>query len=156
MKLIRTGWLLGLMLLAGLATAAGDLYAFRSPQQEQQFHRLTRQLRCPKCQNNSIADSGSIIAADMRQKVYELLQQGKSEQQIIDYMVARYGNFVTYDPPLTPSTVILWLGPILLLLIGLGIVMRLARRRLPAEVSPDAIATGTDAASLPDTDKESS
>ncbi|ECJ2281575.1 cytochrome c-type biogenesis protein CcmH, partial [Salmonella enterica subsp. salamae] len=101
--------LLALMLvMAAPARAAADVMPFKDEAQEQQFRQLTEQLRCPKCQNNSIADSNAMIATDMRRKVYDLMQAGKSRQDIIDYMVARYGNFVTYDPPLTPLTVLLW------------------------------------------------
>ncbi|MBV4411855.1 cytochrome c-type biogenesis protein CcmH [Enterobacteriaceae bacterium YMB-R22] len=111
------------------ALAAIDTYAFKDEAQEQQFRQLTEQLRCPKCQNNSIADSNAMIASDMRQKVYELQQQGQSKQQIIDYMVARYGHFVTYDPPLTPSTLILWLLPALFIAGGAWVIVARARGR---------------------------
>lgn len=96
--------LLGLILSWGVL-ATIDTYRFSSVEQEQQYRALTEQLRCPKCQNNSIADSNATIAADMRAKVYELMQQGYSKQQIVDYMVARYGNFVTYEPPVTAATI---------------------------------------------------
>ncbi|MGL5364657.1 MAG: cytochrome c-type biogenesis protein, partial [Plesiomonas shigelloides] len=74
-------------------------------------------------------DSNAIIAEDMRQKVYELMQQGYNKQQVVDYMVTRYGNFVTYDPPLTASTLILWLGPLLVLLGGAFIIFRQTAKR---------------------------
>lgn len=121
------------LILSWSAFAAIDTYTFSSVAQEQQYRELTEQLRCPKCQNNSIADSNAIIAADMRGKVYELQQQGKSKQQIIDYMVARYGNFVTYEPPVTPATLILWVGPALFVLIGAAVVILRARRRVEKE-----------------------
>lgn len=124
-------------LLSWSAAAAIDTYKFNSLEQEQQYRQLTEQLRCPKCQNNSIADSNAIIAADMRTKVYELLMQGQNKQQIIDYMVARYGNFVTYQPPVTPATLILWLGPLLFVLIGGTVVIRRTRHR---RVEPDSAA----------------
>ena len=110
------------------AAAAIDTWQFKDEAQEQQFRTLTEELRCPKCQNNSIADSNAMIAHDMRQKVYELMQQGQSRQQIIDYMVARYGNFVTYEPPVTPSTIILWLLPALFILGGGLVIWRSSRR----------------------------
>ncbi|EAZ3043875.1 cytochrome c-type biogenesis protein CcmH, partial [Salmonella enterica] len=100
------------LVMAAPARATTDVMPFRNEAQEQQFRQLTEQLRCPKCQNNSIADSNAMIATDMRRKVYDLMQEGKSRQEIIDYMVARYGNFVTYDPPLTPLTVLLWVLPL--------------------------------------------
>jgi len=123
------------MLIAGLLLttsvwAAIDTYHFSSVEQEEQYRQLTQSLRCPKCQNNSIADSSAMIAADMREKVYQLMEQGQSRQQIIDYMVARYGNFVTYEPPVTPSTLILWLGP-LLFVIGGGVVIFFRAKRQP-------------------------
>ncbi|CNE10399.1 cytochrome c-type biogenesis protein CcmH [Yersinia nurmii] len=117
------------MLLSWAAFAAIDTYQFSSVQQEQQYRELTEQLRCPKCQNNSIADSNAIIAADMRNKVYELMRQGKTKPEIIDYMVARYGNFVTYEPPVTAATLILWVGPALFVLIGGAVVILRGRRR---------------------------
>ncbi|MBV7388816.1 cytochrome c-type biogenesis protein CcmH [Pasteurellaceae bacterium TAE3-ERU1] len=113
-----------LLLFAVQANGAIDALQFSSPAQEEAYHQLTEQLRCPQCQNNSIADSNATIANDMRAKVFELLEQGKSKQEIVDYMVARYGHFVTYDPPLTLSTVLLWLLPVVLLLIGLGLFFK--------------------------------
>ena len=113
-------FLLGVLMLmiSGSALATIDVLQFKDEAQEQQFRQLTEELRCPKCQNNSIADSNSMIATDLRQKVYELMQEGKSKKEIVDYMVARYGNFVTYDPPLTPLTVLLWVLPVLALAVG--------------------------------------
>lgn len=124
-----------IMLLAGLlfslsALAAIDTWQFDSAEQEQQYRELTSSLRCPKCQNNSIADSNAMIAADMRLKVYQLLKQGQSEAQITQYMIDRYGHFVTYQPPVTPSTLILWAGPLLFIIAG-GLVIFLRSRRQP-------------------------
>jgi len=118
---------LGLMLRVS-AFAAIDTYQFASPEQEQAYRDITAQLRCPKCQNTNIAASDSIIAADMRTKVFQLLKEGQDRQQIVAYMVARYGNFVTYEPPVTPSTLILWLGPVLVVLIGGAMIFMRARR----------------------------
>lgn len=126
------------LLLAFSAWAAIDTYQFKDEAQEQQFRQLTEQLRCPKCQNNSIADSNAMIAADMRQKVYELMQQGQSKQQIIDYMVARYGHFMTYEPPVTPGTIILWLLPALFVLGGAVIIVRRSRKRAVSAALTDA------------------
>lgn len=129
-----------LLILCGLVFsfslwAAIDTYQFDSVAQEEQYRDLTGSLRCPKCQNNSIADSNAMIAADMRLKVYELMKQGQSRQQIIDYMVARYGNFVTYEPPVTPSTLILWVGPALFALLGgLTIILRSRQRKTRSEL----------------------
>ncbi|MGK3141418.1 cytochrome c-type biogenesis protein [Pantoea sp. C2G6] len=117
------------LLLSGSLWATIDTLQFDSVAQEEQYRDLTASLRCPKCQNNSIADSNAMIAADMRLKVYQLMKQGQSRQQIIDYMVARYGNFVSYSPPVTPSTLILWVGPALFVLLGGCIIILRSRRR---------------------------
>ncbi|KXJ58209.1 MAG: cytochrome C biogenesis protein [Alteromonas sp. Nap_26] len=104
--------------------AVEDKYDFDSPQQRESFLQLTAELRCPMCQNQNIADSDAMIAHDMRRKVYSLLKQGKSEQEVIDYMKARYGDFVHYKPPVTLATLWLWLGPVFFILIALIVVIR--------------------------------
>ncbi|EAM7553635.1 cytochrome c-type biogenesis protein CcmH, partial [Salmonella enterica] len=116
--------------------ATTDVMPFKDEAQEQQFRQLTEQLRCPKCQNNSIADSNAMIATDMRRRVYDLMQEGKSRQEIIDYMVARYGNFVTYDPPLTPLTVLLWVLPLAAIVAGGWIIVARTRRRVRLRREP--------------------
>ncbi len=117
------------MLAAALpVSAAIDVYEFKTLEQEQAFHNLTATLRCPKCQNNTIADSNAELAKDMRQKAFDLLSEGKSEQDVVDYMIARYGNFVTYDPPLMLSTIILWAGPLLFVLIGFTVLVMRSRK----------------------------
>ncbi|SUG03205.1 cytochrome c-type biogenesis protein CcmH [Salmonella enterica subsp. enterica serovar Pullorum] len=122
-----------------LSLSDSDVMPFKDEAQEQQFRQLTEQLRCPKCQNNSIADSNAMIATDMRRRVYDLMQEGKSRQEIIDYMVARYGNFVTYDPPLTPLTVLLWVLPLAAIVAGGWIIVARTRRRvrLRRQLRPD-------------------
>ncbi|MCH5050401.1 MULTISPECIES: cytochrome c-type biogenesis protein [Pectobacterium] len=119
---------LSALLLSFSVLASSEVLRFDNDTQEQQFRELTMQLRCPKCQNNSIADSNSMIASDMRQKVYELMQQGQTKEQVVDYMVDRYGYFVTYEPPITPFTVLLWLLPALFLVVGSWVIIRRARR----------------------------
>ncbi|SQI38414.1 Cytochrome c-type biogenesis protein CcmH precursor [Leminorella richardii] len=117
------------MLMAFSVHAAIDTYNFKSVEEEQQFRELTGQLRCPKCQNNSIADSNAPIATDMRNKVFELMEQGQSQQQIVNYMVDRYGNFVTYEPPVTAATIILWVVPALCVVFGAIAIVMMSRRR---------------------------
>lgn len=103
---------------SSLAYSAIDTFEFDNVAQEQLFYDLSKQLRCPKCQNQNIADSNAQLAKDLRNKTYELVRQGKSEQQVIDYMVARFGNFVRYDPPMTPATIFLWIGPLIFILLA--------------------------------------
>lgn len=133
-----------LMLLALVLFSAGvqadniDTYSFATVAQEQQYRQLTASLRCPKCQNNSIADSNAMIAGDMRLKVYQLLQAGQTPEQVKAYMVARYGNFVSYQPPVTPSTLILWAGPALFVIIGaLVIILRSRKRAVRVELDAE-------------------
>ncbi|QLB20643.1 cystathionine gamma-synthase [Vespertiliibacter pulmonis] len=123
-------WLL-LLLLPTLSIATIEPQQFDSPQQEADYRALIQELRCPQCQNNNIADSNATIAEDMRYKSLELLKQGKNKEEVIHYMVERYGNFVTYDPPITPATIFLWLMP--LLLISIGILIMASRRKLATQ-----------------------
>lgn len=111
------------------AMAAIDVYEFSDPKQEAVFHELTKELRCPKCQNQDISDSESELAKDLRDKAYGMLIEGKSKQEVIDYMVARYGNFILYKPPVMASTLILWISPILVVLIGFIIVVVRTRNK---------------------------
>lgn len=119
------------------ASAAIDVYEFESAEQEKAFQNLTATLRCPKCQNNTIADSNAELAKDMRQKAYDMLSEGKSEQDVVDYMIARYGNFVTYDPPLMLSTIILWAGPLLFVLIGFTVLVMRSRKTADKQAAPE-------------------
>ncbi|MFR9718072.1 cytochrome c-type biogenesis protein [Aeromonas diversa] len=117
--------------LLGMSTAARadiDVYNFDSDAQEQTFRELTKELRCPKCQNQDIADSNAGLAKDLRDKTYQMVRAGKSKEEVVDYMVARYGNFILYDPPLMASTLILWAGPFAVILIGVMVVVRRSRR----------------------------
>ncbi|MDA9556826.1 cytochrome c-type biogenesis protein CcmH [Vibrio sp.] len=122
--------LLLLLLSLGSASAfsAIQVYEFESLEQEAQFKELIHTLRCPKCQNNTIGDSDAELAQDLRQKVYDMTVQGQSKDDVVDYMKARYGNFVTYDPPFTVSTAILWLGPIFILLTGFSLIILRSRK----------------------------
>lgn len=125
-----------LLLIAAQAQAVQETLTFASEQQEAQYRQLTAQLRCPQCQNTSIADSGSPVAADLRLKVYGLLQAGKTPDQIVDFMVARYGNFISYDPPLTPLTLLLWLLPLAAMVGGGGAIYARSRRRGARATAP--------------------
>jgi cytochrome c-type biogenesis protein CcmH len=104
---------------------------------EVQVQRLSSQLRCLVCQNQTLADSHAALAQDLVQEIREMAAKGMSDQEIIDYLVARYGDFVRYRPPLKASTVLLWLGPFALLLIGgFGLFFQLRRRQSMAGVAP--------------------
>lgn len=145
---MKTTWLfLTALLFSSVAFSAIDALNFSSPQQESDYHQLTQSLRCPQCQNNNIADSNATIAVDMRGKVFELLQEGKSKNDVVDYMVARYGNFVTYDPPITASTLVLWIAPLLLVLLGVVFLLR-RKPKTQSAVKSQEILTDEDNARL--------
>lgn len=118
-----------LLLLPGLSQAAIDAYEFSDEQNEKRFQQLTNELRCPKCQNQNIADSDAPLAADLRREVYRMLEQGESDEQIIDFMVTRYGDFVLYRPRVNEVTWLLWYGPFVLLGTGLLVVVLISRNR---------------------------
>lgn len=109
-------------------TDAAPLH-FRDAAEEARFHALTTQLRCVMCQNQSLADSNALIALQLRREVLDLMRQGKSDDEIKAYLVQRYGEFVLYKPRLETGTLLLWLGPALVLLAGAGVVVALVRRR---------------------------
>ena len=137
---MKKTWLfLTALLFSSMAFSAIDALNFTSPQQESDYHQLTQSLRCPQCQNNNIADSNATIAVDMRGKVFELLQEGKSKNDVVDYMVARYGNFVTSDPPMTASTLVLWIAPLLLVLLGVVFLLRRKPKAQSAVKSQDVL-----------------
>ena len=124
----------------GIAHAAIDAYTFQDEAERARYAELTRELRCPKCQNQDIADSNAPIAADLRKEIYRMLGEGQSNQQIIDFMVDRYGEFVRYKPELNAHTWLLWFGPAGLLLGGvllIGVIV--ARRRRQRDDSDDVL-----------------
>lgn len=126
-----------LLMLVGMAHAAIDTYEFASEAERARYRQLTEELRCPKCQNQNIADSDAPIAMDLRAEIYRKLEAGDSNAQIIDYLVARYGDFVLYKPPVTRRTLLLWYGPAALLVGGfmlVGVIV-LRRRKAGVEVS---------------------
>lgn len=145
---MKKTWLfLTAFLFSSVAFSAIDALNFSSPQQESDYHQLTQSLRCPQCQNNNIADSNATIAVDMRGKVFELLQEGKSKNDVVDYMVARYGNFVTYDPPIIASTLVLWIAPLLLVLLGVVFLLR-RKPKTQSAVKSQEVLTDEDNARL--------
>ena len=111
------------------AHAAIDVYDFDSPQQEAQYRGLIEELRCPKCQNQNLAGSDAPIAQDLKQKTYDMIKEGRSDGEIRAYMQERYGDFITYKPPVRPSTWILWFFPPLLLIVLLIGLCWQSRRR---------------------------
>ena len=121
---------IALLMLGGLAHAqAIEPMPFANHAQELRFQHLTHQLRCPMCQNETLADSNAPIARDLRNQIFKLMQQGKSDDEIKQYLVDRYSDFVLYDPPVKSSTLLLWFGPLAILLAGAAVVVVTVRRR---------------------------
>jgi cytochrome c-type biogenesis protein CcmH len=117
-----------LLLLSPLANAL-DTYQFSDPEQQESYDTLVSELRCLVCQNQTIGDSNADLAADLRRQVHEMLQQGKSRDEILQFMTERYGDFVLYNPPLKAKTSLLWLGPVAFLIIGVLAVLLFIRRK---------------------------
>lgn len=128
MRQLIQGVLLALC-LAGGAQAAIDAYEFKDEAERERYRTLVEELRCPKCQNQNIADSNAPIAMDLRREIYRMLGEGQSNEQIIDYLVARYGDFVRYKPPVNAKTLVLWYGPVALLVLGCGVLAVILMRR---------------------------
>ncbi|MGK9064936.1 cytochrome c-type biogenesis protein [Stutzerimonas chloritidismutans] len=129
MKMFFHALLLAVAMI-GSAHAAIDAYEFKSEAERERYRTLVEELRCPKCQNQNIADSNAPIAMDLRREIYRMLEEGQSNEQIVEYLVDRYGDFVRYKPPVNAKTLVLWYGPVVLLVIGfvvLGLI--LVRRR---------------------------
>jgi cytochrome c-type biogenesis protein CcmH len=109
------------------ANAAIEVYQFDNDSQQERFNNLSDQLRCPMCLNSNLSGSDAPIAADLRAEIYEQILDGRSNDQIIEFMTQRYGDFINYRPPLNSGTFLLWFGPIFLLLAGLLIVWRMGK-----------------------------
>ncbi len=130
---------LGLLLWSLGAAAVIETYEFSDPQLQERYQDLSEELRCPKCQNQNIADSNAPIAQDLRKQLYQQLEEGATDEEILEYMVARYGEFVRYRPKFTGATAVLWLAPALLLLLGVVIVVMTLRKRRDAPAIGQAL-----------------
>jgi len=126
------------------ALAAIEEYAFDTDQQEDRFKKLTYELRCPKCLNSNLAGSDAPIAADLRAEIYDQIREGRTNDEIIEFMSSRYGDFILYRPRLTAATFFLWFAPAFLLLAGLVIARRMIANSQQAEVQNDAPLTSSE------------
>lgn len=135
MKRLIHAALLGLALVTS-AQGAIDTYEFRDEAERERYRTLTEELRCPKCQNQNISDSNAPIAMDLRQEIFRMLEEGQSNEQIVDYLVERYGDFVRYKPPMNAKTMLLWYGPVALLVLGFGVLAVILVRRRRVEKAP--------------------
>jgi cytochrome c-type biogenesis protein CcmH len=127
---------LAVILLASLLAGAQAREAVPmadDPAVEQRLVAIADELRCLVCQNESLAGSRAPLAMDLRREIRKLIQAGKTDAEILEFLVARYGDFVRYRPPFRPSTWLLWTGPFLFMVLGIGVLVRTVRRRPPAE-----------------------
>ncbi|BAU75657.1 cytochrome c-type biogenesis protein [Metapseudomonas furukawaii] len=143
MKRLFAALVLGLA-LTGIARAAIDTYEFKDEAERERFRVLTEELRCPKCQNQNIADSNAPIATDLRREIFRMLEEGRSNDEIVDFLVARYGDFVRYNPPVNARTLLLWYGPAGLLVGGLLVLAVIVVRRRKVENSPSQVLLSAD------------
>jgi cytochrome c-type biogenesis protein CcmH len=131
-KGVLNKFILIISLLISSQVFAIDDHQLPDPEQQKTYELINSELRCLVCQNQTIADSNAELAGDLRRQVYEMLQQGKSKDEIVQFMTERYGDFVLYNPPLKTKTALLWLGPIAFLMIGFVIIFWVIRRKKKA------------------------
>jgi len=130
MKALATAGLLTGAIALGTAQAFTlEEFTFEDQAKTHEFRDLVGKLRCLVCQNESLAGSQASVAQDLRKEVYHMMQEGKSRQEVIDFLVERYGDFVLYDPPIKPSTYVLWFGPFLFVGFGAFLLLRTLQRK---------------------------
>jgi cytochrome c-type biogenesis protein CcmH len=118
------------LFMASSAWSAIDAFEFDSEVDRQRYLSFIEEMRCPKCQNQNLSGSDSPIASDLRRELYVLIQDGRSDKEIIDFMVERYGEYILYRPRLNSATVLLWFGPVVLLIIAIvALIMVVLKRR---------------------------
>lgn len=128
-RTLHTLWLLAALLLTGFASAAQDTYKFDNEVDRKRFQSFLEEMRCPMCQNQNLADSDSSISGDLRREIYEMIQDDRSDKEIVDALVDSYGQYILYKPPLNASTWALWFGPVVIFLIGVVVLIWIAVRR---------------------------
>ncbi len=133
--------LLPVLLLMAVTTLARadveNVYDFENLSQEQRFQKLTEELRCPKCQNQNIADSAAPIARDMREEVHRMIREGASNDEVVDALVARFGEFILYKPRVEKRTLLLWATPALAVFVGvLAVLVVVIRSRRSGNTEP--------------------
>lgn len=127
--LVNLGFACVLLFTLSVNATPVDTYEFKSMDNQQRAVALAHELRCPQCQNQDLVDSNSPVARDLRLEVYKMVDAGQSDDEIIQFMTSRYGDFVLYKPKLESKTYVLWLGPFILLLIGLMIGFVFVRKQ---------------------------
>jgi len=129
-----------LFALASPAMAIDTDKAFDDPGLQARYEHIIEEVRCLKCQNQSIKDSNAFLAGDLRREIRRMLSEGKTDEEIYDFLVARYGEFALYRPRMSGKTLVLWIAPILLLLAGGFVLVNILRRRMAMPIDSDAAA----------------
>lgn len=130
--------LCGLLLAPAMAVAIDTGKAFDDPELQARYENIIEEVRCLKCQNQSIKDSNAFLADDLRREIRRMLEEGKSDQEIYDFLVERYGDFALYRPRFEGKTLILWIAPALLLLVGALMIVNIVRRRMAMPIDDEA------------------
>lgn len=133
---------LALTLLAPAAIAIDTGEAFDDPVLQARYEKIISEVRCVTCQNQTIRDSNAFIAADLRREIRRLISEGKSDAEVTDFLVTRYGDFVLYRPRLAGKTLFLWIAPFFLILVGGVAIFRVVRHRMTLPIDDDAIEEG--------------
>ncbi len=134
--------LLGVTLLATQVLAIDSGKAFEDPVLQARYEKLISEVRCLQCQNQSIKDSNVLLAADLRREIRRMLAEGKSDADVADFLVARYGEFALYRPRTSGKTLILWIAPFLMILFGGFVIFRVVRHRMSLPIADGAVEEG--------------
>ncbi len=136
MKLLRV--LLGFLLLTASANAIDVVAAFDDPEMQARYEKIISEVRCLKCQNQTIKDSNAFLAADLRREIRHMLEEGKTDDEIYEFLVARYGDFALYRPRASGKTLILWIAPMMFLVFGVLALWRVVQRRMALPIDDEA------------------
>jgi cytochrome c-type biogenesis protein CcmH len=136
MKLLRV--LLGFLLLTASANAIDVVAAFDDPEMQARYEKIISEVRCLKCQNQTIKDSNAFLASDLRREIRHMLEEGKTDDEIYEFLVARYGDFALYRPRASGKTLILWIAPMMFLVFGALALWRVVHRRMMLPIDDEA------------------
>jgi len=128
-QLLKLGLYVGFLVFSSWSMAAIDVHEFDNEVDRKRYQSFIDEMRCPKCQNQNLSGSDSPIAMDLRRELYLMIEDGKSDKEIVDFMVERYGEFILYRPRVTSSTLLLWGAPIFLLIAGIILLLLIVRKR---------------------------
>ena len=134
--------ILTLLLLSSASLAIDTEEAFEDPEMQARYEKILDEVRCLKCQNQTIKDSNAFLAGDLRREIRRMISDGMSDEQIFDFLVDRYGEFALYRPRASGKTLILWLAPALLLIGGAFVLLQIVRRRMALPIDDDPAAEG--------------